>query len=114
VKKGDPVKIEILRQGGVIANHAAIRAVGENVVAIAVDMKTKRGEFSGDFGGFPEGPGVTLSCVEGSLHFKEGLQEVETWIAFPEFNEWTVWCCDYGKYTVAVCLIKNKYEDVLP
>ena len=104
-----PVKIDI-RQGGVICNEGWIVAPGVTVVAITVDLKTKRAEISGLSSDSDGTPGVYLSVGEGTLHYDAAKRDDLTEITFPEFRGWHVHAAHASRYTLAVCLVKDGAE----
>lgn len=109
--KHDMIEVEVSHQGGPMIEdmpHSAhIMGFGENACAIAVNMKSKRCGISG-VGWDPDGvPTVTLD-PEGADNLKVGLENELTEIRFPQFKGWSTWCAQGGKYTTAVCLVRNQ------
>lgn len=102
----------IVQQGGPIANHAFFRAEGGNVVAIGIDMGSKNCETSSSGAGMiiPDAPFIVIESGENGNRLKEGLEKQDTIIEFPKYAGWTVWSAECSRYTVAVCLVKNKLE----
>lgn len=87
-----------------MVNAGCVIARGERVVALEIDMHTKRGNILayGTNGGIPM---LMLDTCEGTLkthHVATGPTE----ISFPEFHGYTPWCAGYARYTVSVCLVK--------
>lgn len=101
------VSLVVANDGEVIANNAVVLAHGKRVVAIAVDMKTKRGKVEAVCcGGEGNAPGVVLSG-KNALHINPAKKGEPTMIEFPDFPGWTVHSTDYSRYTLNVCLVKG-------
>lgn len=106
MKPGDDVKLDIQRQGGVIVNGAFIHKAHEDLVTIEIDCKTKRGYVDAlIYGGGEVGIGL-LASPESPHILKEKSEEL-TLIYLPEFQGWSVWAAEYGRYGVQVCLYKD-------
>lgn len=104
-KKAPPV-CKVIHQGAMVINHGYIYEHSENICAIAIDMKSKRGEVIGD--GMDNGiPSVIIGANEESLKLhktkpKDSMTEIE----FPNHKGFTVWSAQISKYTIRVCLVK--------
>ena len=101
------VRCVIQDQGAAIINHGWIQSLGETVVAIGVDMRSKRC-IIGASGSDGEVPLIVIDTNSESLHLKKGNEGELTVVTFPDFKGWSVWCADIARYTVAVCLIKRE------
>lgn len=95
--------IEITIQGAPVVNNACIVAISDNLVAITVDLHSKRCEIAG-YGGDGTTPVVWLDATEDSLHLHESNKGI-TEISFPEFKGWDIWCLSTGRYSVELCLL---------
>ena len=96
-----------ITEGVIIPAFGQVLHEGENVVAIEIDMRTKRGEVS-FFGVDHRGvPSIHLDEVEGSIHIDPSRKGLLTEIAFLDFVGWSVFCANYSRYTVCVCLCRN-------
>lgn len=104
----DLIKIEVPDPGAMLVNMAYAIAKGKRVIAIAVDLHSKRGNVGGYWGSGDNGPGVEIYPSKESLHLDETKpRDSRTTIYFPEFKGWDVWAAEISKYTLAVCLIKR-------
>lgn len=103
----DEVELDITTQGACEVDHSYMMASADNIVAFAIDMKTKRGEILATCAG-SEGPGIIIGPNEDSLYLHPNkASDSLTEIHFPEYEDgWTVWASDYSRYTITVCLIK--------
>ncbi len=109
IKPGDGVRCVVTMQGAMLINHAYIHQAGTNVCAIAVDMKSKRGEILCDGCDENNSPMIIIEAVKESMHLKKGVKRTEpTVMVFPEFKHWSVWASNVTKYTIYICLVKNK------
>lgn len=106
MKRNDPIKVTVLHQGAINHDHAYVYRASENVVAIAVDMKTKRGEIIAT-GNMDTYPTILLTKNEYSCHLNPDYdEEAPTELSFPEFPNWSIWCFDYSKYVLTLCLVR--------
>lgn len=107
-----PLKIDVIMQGAPLVNEGWVVAEGKNVVALEIDLHSKRCEAGAKTsGGNPDIPGLFIDATEGSLHLGTEPRETPTWIRFPEYVDWRVWCADIARYTLNVCLVKQRLED---
>lgn len=100
----EPIEIKIIQQGSVLVNEGCVYRRGDGIVALAIDMRTKRGQVTGSLCLCDDSPGVSLGVSEDSINHDESKKDIDTDIVFPEFKGWNVWCAEYSRYTVAVCL----------
>ena len=101
------VRCVVKNQGAAIINHGWIQALSETVVAIGIDMRSKRC-IIGATGSDGEVPLIMIDTNSESLHLKLGKEGELTEVAFPDFKGWSVWSADIARYTVAICLIKRE------
>lgn len=104
-----PVLVRVVIQGAPIVNDGYIHARGDSVVAIYIDMRSKRCRV-GATGGGDDGPKIEIEADGdgASLHLDESQpRDAVTWIALPEFIGWQVFCAELSRYTLAVCLVKE-------
>jgi hypothetical protein len=107
----ETTEISIVQQGPMRINHAIVCERGENVVAIVVDMASKRGAVCGEISDEDGVPAVMIEANEHSLHLDEKADtRLDTMVAFPAFKGWRVWCADVSKYSVYVCLVRRDSE----
>lgn len=104
------IKINIIEQGAPNVNEAYIFCHDENMVALYVDMDSKYCEVSGITEDTDGNPAFFIASNEHSLYLSENDPEQETFISFPEFNDYTVFSCSAARYTIAVCLVKKEVE----
>ncbi|HNH30442.1 MAG TPA: hypothetical protein PKU71_13565 [bacterium] len=108
LKKGDAIRCTIKHQGAPIINGGYVREIGENIVALEIDLKSKHCEVTCSFSS-PNGDcGVYVEASERSLY----LNEKEKWttttgVEFSDFVGWDVFACSIGRYTLRVCLIRK-------
>lgn len=106
---GEPqeVAIRITEQGCVRVNAAHIHRTGNGIVAVYVDLHSKRAMLCYTGSGDDEPPSITLKADENTLHLDESKpRESMTTFDFPEYPGWRVFAADVpGRYTLAVCLV---------
>jgi hypothetical protein len=101
-----PVRFTFEHMGEVIINHGIVEAKGRRVVALAIDMTTKRPEvIATSIDGDGKSPGVILTG-EHALNIEERKRGEPTHITFPEYPGWIVHCADVARYSLKICLIK--------
>lgn len=102
------VRHKVLHKGALIINKAIMYKRGENVCAIIVDMKSKRGDIC-SIGCDGYAPTIAVEAGEGSDYLnKKVKRDVPTEISFPDFKGWSVWSAMICKHSIYVCLIKDK------
>lgn len=101
-----PVAMRVLQQGAVRVNHAHAHRSGDGVVAIYVDLASKRIEIDGTGSGDEDLPCLWLAAASDSLHLDESHPRTrQTVIEFPEYPDWQVFSAAVtGRYTIALCL----------
>lgn len=108
MKKNDKLKIKITQQGAPDINYGWIVEIGENVVALNIELKSKYCEVSSSFSGSNGECGVVLQTTKRSLYLNDKTDREDfTTIEFPDFKGWNVFATWLGRYTINVCLIKN-------
>lgn len=108
MKKGDFINYKIRHKGAPVINDGYISELGENIVALIIDLKSKYCEVSCSFGGSDGSCGVYINANERSLSLNQNVQKDEpTAIEFSDFVGWDVFACGIGRYTLSVCLIKK-------
>ena len=100
-----PCQLNIIRRGHPQVNKAFIRAKGIHVVAIEIDMHTKRGQV-GAWGSDDDIPLIHLEINDESIGY-DTMQHGPTEVSFPEYKGWEVWAADWIKYSVSVCLLNR-------
>lgn len=107
--KGRKTPIQIEQEGAprVADSYAAILAEGENVVALSLDFSSKYCEVGVTGSGNTRGPLIYICATPESRWLNEAVErEKPTIVSFPEFQGWTVWCANFGRYALHVCLIR--------
>jgi hypothetical protein len=101
------VTLDIVSQGAPVVNDGYIHAAGADIVAIYIDLKSKRCEVVATGGG--DGiPSVWVGANEESLHLNQDADRASmTEIAFPEYDGWDVFSATCSRYTLAVCLTRS-------
>lgn len=101
-------RVEIVRQGAIVVNHAYWVRTGEDVAAFYVDCSSKRPQVLYYSNDEDNNPVIGLVADEYTLYLKDGV-DPESWteIAFPEYNGWTVFSASASKYTICVCLVRK-------
>lgn len=105
-----PVKIKVAVQGGPVLNDGMVMAVGPNVVAIEVDMKSKRCEVAAHTETWTHVPELWISG-DNALHLKKGCERELTAVTFPEYRGWQVFLAEISRYTLRVCLVRREKQD---
>ena len=101
-------RIKIGHIGAIEVSNAYVFASGKSV-AIAVDMKSKRGELDSISEGENGEPAIWVSAIEDSVRLNKSVDKDEpTEIIFLDYKGWEVWSADVGKNTIRVCLIKQQ------
>lgn len=95
----------VTKQGGPIINGGYVAAVGENVVAIEIDMKSKRCEVMGE-SATEEGEPVIWIEGTNALYLKKGHEKEETRVAFPDYKGWRIFSAQICRYTFRVCFVR--------
>lgn len=105
------VRIEVVIQGAPVVNHASLHFRGDNIAAIAIDLRSKYCEISGA-GGMDNLPTLGIAASERSLLLDESQpRDTETELAFPEFEGWQIWSAECSRYTAKVCLVRQEAAD---
>lgn len=100
------MNFRVTKQGGIILNEGCtIIAECTSVKAVCIDMKSKRGMIAGYGNG--EYPSLYLIGIEGSLKLKNGFENVETIIEFPDLKGWNIFSANVSRYTVSICFLKK-------
>lgn len=99
------LKVNINIQGQPIINYAFIHKKSDGLVAIAVDMTSKRCEIVAT-GSNDNVPVVCVEPTEDSLYLGDAEQSI-TEIEFPEYEGWDIWAADASKYSICLCLVKQ-------
>jgi len=99
------LKIKKTKQGAPIVNNGWIRIDGEYIVALCIDLKSKYCDVSATSSGIF--PGIVISTTGQSLHLHK-KKTGDTWIEFPQYAGWDVWCSNIQRYTLSICLIKEE------
>lgn len=95
-----------IQPGEVRVNKCTLRSVSEEIMALSVDLESKRAYIS-TWGGDDEGPILMLGADEGTLHTDTALAGELTVLSWPEYAGWSIWSADLRKYTLYVCLVKE-------
>ena len=97
----------VTRQGGPILNYGYVVAAGENVVAIEVDMRSKRCEIMAESA---TGTGTPVIWLDGTnaLHLEKGREKEATEVAFPEYDGWRIFSAHVCRYTLRVCFVRDE------
>lgn len=86
---------------------ARIRAQGDGVVAITVDLRSKWACLAGHGDG-ALGVGVFLEAGPRTTHTTSRAAILgDTGVWFPDFKGWTVFCADVSKYMLRVVLVRS-------
>ena len=98
-------------EGGPILECGFIVFEYPSLMAIMLDMKTKRGSIFAGSSNIGEGdsiPTISIFTEDDSLYFDEERKDEPTIISFPEYAGWQIFCESYSKHTINLCLIKEK------
>lgn len=99
--------INVVTQGAPIINEGSVHRNGDNVVALEIDLSSKYCKVGATSGGTL--PGIYIDADEQSLNLDESKKvEDSTFIEFPQYEGWNVWCASIGRYTLSVCLVREK------
>lgn len=100
----------VIQQGAPVINGGCIIERSENLIAIEIDMKSKYCEVGLFTHEDPENVcGLMIGANEDSLNLKEGIdKDTYTEIKFPNFKGFSVFAANLGRYTLSVCLIRDK------
>ena len=100
-------KIDVTMQGKprLACKKAVIHRDGTGICALSVDLKDKHCVVIATGGGDGDPPDIVIETDQ------ETDQEADqTFIEFPDYKGWSVWSCNIAKYTLSICLIKDKQE----
>jgi len=107
---GARIRCVVTRQGGPILNEGYVVSSGENVVAIEIDMRSKRCEVTAESAAED---GVPIIWLDGTnaLHLKKGHEKEETEVAFPDYKGWRIFSAHVCRYTFRVCFVRDGARD---
>lgn len=97
----------VTKQGGPIINEGYVSAAGENVVAIEIDMTSKRCEVMAESATEDGSPVIRLQGTN-ALHLKKGYEKEETEVAFPDYKGWRIFSAHVCRYTFRVCFVRDE------
>ena len=107
----ETVKLEITLQGAPIVSWAYVHEKTDNLVAIILDMKSKRCTVDGISISYPSDktlgiPGIKIDATSASTKLDEAKdRDDSTFVEFPEYEGWSVFCSAFhSKYSIAVVL----------
>jgi hypothetical protein len=103
--KGDTIELQIIEQGGPRINLGWVERAGAGVVALGVDMQSKRCSVNGS--GMSDGSPMLMLSGEGALHLVKGLEDKWTLLALPQFAGWNIWSAEISRYTLSICLVRD-------
>jgi len=110
----EPKETEVFieTQGCLVVNRAYVIGRGDNVVALNIDMKSKRGQIEG-VAGSDKHHALIIARVEDTCD-EHPTAKGWTILSFPEFKGWRIWTATISRYTLAICLIKNDFFGEIP
>ncbi|MCO8325956.1 hypothetical protein ABEG10_23170 [Burkholderia cenocepacia] len=104
----EEVKFEIGMQGAPRVSHTYIAKQADGIVAFFLEMHSKRCEIvcmGSDADGTPI---VDIEAGEHGLHLDESKpKDSFTEVRFPDLKGWSVHSTGSGRYTIAICMIRN-------
>lgn len=108
-KKDYLIKININHQGAPIVNCGFIKEASKNIVALEIDLKSKYCEVQSVSGGEGEPCSIFIVATRQSVSLNKNHKKYDpTEIEFTDFIGWDIFTCNLTRYTLKVCLIKNK------
>jgi hypothetical protein len=116
----EPIEINVLNQGKPIVNEGFIIVKSDSIVAAAIDMKSKYCIIESIPIRFEKKklpPAINIGYTAESLYLNDTFQESDnvskeffpasnTFIEFPEFEGWEIWCANLARYTLQFSMIK--------
>lgn len=112
LKPDDSIRIKKSMQGAPVVNNGYVEQIGENVVAISIDLRSKYCDVISSFSSSNGSCGVLLAANERSLYLhKTKERDSFTQIEFPDFKNWSVFAWYLGRYTLNVCLVNKNVKE---
>ena len=110
MKEPREIRTQILDQGSVVLTPGGIvYRESDEIACICVDLVTKYARIAGYSSGGDEAPAIFLAATEDSLHLKPDVDRSDTtFLSFPDFAGWTIFIGDVSRYTLSVCLVKDR------
>ena len=102
------VDIRIVERGAPVVDNGIVYRKGKTVVALALNMRSKYCTVCAKCGISDGIPGIIIEATDESLHLDNTKKGADTFIEFPEYKGWSVHSADGGRYTVSVCLVRDK------
>lgn len=99
-----PLKYELVRQGTPLLKEAYIMAESNSVVAIQINMRSKRCRVYAWGSDENSMPNILIDSTEESLHLHPE-NKGDTIIEFPQYKGWEVWSATIAKYSLYLCLV---------
>ncbi|MBU9534604.1 hypothetical protein KTE49_29665 [Burkholderia multivorans] len=102
------IRFEISMQGAARVSHTYIARQAKGIVAFYLEMHSKRCEIIA-MGSDADGtPVIDIEAGEYASHLDESNpKDSLTEIRFPDFKGWSVHSTASGRYTIAICMIRN-------
>lgn len=101
----------ITRQGAPVINHAYVLAEHDDVVVLDIDMRSRHCDVSCT-GADGDVPLVLIEAYQHSSHLhKHKRWDEMTAISFPQHKGWLLLMATISKYTLHVCLWKDRGEN---
>ena len=104
----EEVKFEISMQGAPRMSHTYIAKQADGIVAFYLEMHSKRCEIVAMGSDADETPVIDISAGDHGLHLDESKpKDAITEVRFPDFKGWSIHSTSSGRYTIAICMIRN-------
>ncbi len=104
-----PLNILTIHSGAPIVNHGIVLKKESGIALFSIDLKSKYCEV--DFISSDEEGNCRLhiSANDMSVNLNSSVGRNEpTSIEFPDFKGWSLFACNLSRYTLRVCLTRNK------
>ena len=106
--KSTPIDISIVEQGAPIVENGIVCRKGKTVVALSLNLRSKYCTVAAKWGGSDAIPGIFIEATDESLYLDTTKKGADTFIEFPEYKGWSVHAAVVARYTLSVCLVKDK------
>jgi hypothetical protein len=108
MKNIEHIPFKVTTKGPLKIGFVYVHQKGKDVMAIGIDMKSKRGEVFCIGSDEKECPTIALEPVTESVNLdKRYKKNTITEVTFPTLPGWNVWSAQVFRYTACVCLVRR-------
>lgn len=100
------IPFKVTQKGALKIGFAFLYKKGKDVMAVKIDMKSKRGEVLCIGSDENECPTIAVEPVEDSINLDK-RKDAPTEVTFTSLVGWNIWCAQVYKYTIHICLVRD-------